>query len=145
MISKRCAILALLGVAVMTGCASAGDDREQTPERFDAISADETLTLTGTEPFWTMVIEGDQLTYSTPENIDGDTIEVSRFAGNNGLGFTGEWRGQTLQIAVTPGACNDGMSDREYPYTATATLADTTLFGCAYSGEAAAADGNPGE
>lgn len=132
--SKRfcCALSAVL---LLASCASEGDDRADTPERYGAIAADETLTLVGAEPFWTMVIEGESLIYSTPEDADGGTITVSRFAGNNGLGFNGEWQGEPLQIAVTPGVCSDGMSDREFPYTATIILGDATLFGCGYTGD----------
>lgn len=127
---------ALAFLAFMTaGCAGSGDDRADTPQRFDAISADEKLTLVGTEPFWNMAIEGDELVYSTPENADGVTIPVSRFSGNNGLGLNGTLEGEALQVAVTPAVCSDGMSDREYPYTATINLGDATLNGCGYTGE----------
>lgn len=121
---------------LLAGCAGSGDDRANTPEQFDAISADDTLTLIGTEPFWNMVIVDDQLTYSSPDTPDGKTITITRFAGNNGLGLTGELQGNSLQIAVSPGECSDGMSDRAYPFTVTASWGDDTLYGCGFTGAA---------
>lgn len=128
-----------------TGCGGGGDDRADTPKRFDAISADEKLTLIGTEPFWNMTIEGDQLTYSTPDNAAGIMIPVSRFSGNNGLGLNGTLDGEALQIAVTPAVCSDGMSDREYPYTATINLGDAMLNGCGYTGNVMSETGDGNE
>lgn len=120
---------------LVAGCANGGDDRADTPNRFDAISPDERLTLAGTEPFWSMAIEGDTLTYSAPDLPDGETIQVDRFAGNNGLGFTGELQGRALQIAVSPGLCSDGMSDQEFAYTVTAVWGEDTLYGCGEVGD----------
>ncbi|QUL37898.1 COG3650 family protein [Erythrobacter sp. JK5] len=119
-------------VLVVAGC-TRDDGVSQNSEPYAGIDASETLTLLGTEPFWDFEISGETATYTTPENLDGTTIAVSRFAGNNGLGFSGEIDGDALQIAVTPGDCSDGMSDRTYPFTATVSLGDRTLFGCGYT------------
>ena len=108
-------------------------DVEPGAPSFSDITEDEVITLLGTEPFWNMVIEGDQLTYSTPDNIDGEVIAVDRFSGNNGLGFSGRLQAGALEIAVTPGQCSDGMSDWTFPYTATVTIGDQTLFGCGHT------------
>ncbi|MES2699385.1 MAG: hypothetical protein V4647_07225, partial [Pseudomonadota bacterium] len=56
---------------------------------FSAIAEDEVIHFTGTEPFWGGEVTGGELTWSTPENIDGETIAVARFAGRGGLSFTG--------------------------------------------------------
>lgn len=100
---------------------------------FNGIGAQETIRLTGTEPFWGGVIAGGILTYSTPENQAGERIAVSRFAGNNGLGFSGRLRGNALDLAITPGSCSDGMSDRSYPFTATLQLGGEQRNGCAWT------------
>ena len=119
---------------VLASCTSGASDNEQV-QTYDGIGEGETIDLLGTEPFWSAEIIGNQLTYSTPEDIDGMAITVTRFAGNNGLGFNGTLEGVPMQVAITPGVCSDGMSDREYPFTATITLGDTMLEGCGYSSE----------
>lgn len=100
---------------------------------FDGIAPAEVITLTGTEPFWGITIAQDVATYTTPEIPAGKLIEVSRFAGNNGLGFSGKLDGADVTITVTPGTCSDGMSDRTYPFTATVKLWESNLAGCGYT------------
>lgn len=89
--------------------------------------------MTGTEPFWGGTISGTELVYARPENQQGRAIAVRRFAGNNGLGFSGSLDGAPLDLAVTPGACSDGMSDRTYPYTVTLKLGEEQRSGCAWT------------
>lgn len=101
--------------------------------RFDGIRADETISLVGTEPFWGGRLADGRLTYSTPENQAGESIAVARFAGNAGLGFSGALRGRPLDLAITPGRCSDGMSERSYPYTVTLKLGDEQRSGCAWT------------
>lgn len=116
---------------------SSDDGIDRDAVAYDGIGPEETISLTGTEPFWTIEIapadRGYRATYSDPDNIDGKSFAVERFAGNNGLGFSGELDRAVVQIAVTPGDCSDGMSDRTYPFTATVGMGDRTLQGCAYT------------
>lgn len=100
---------------------------------FAAIAADEAIRFTGTEPFWGGTVSSGQLVYSTPENQAGETIAVRRFAGNNGLGFSGRRNGAPLDLTITPGSCSDGMSDRTYPFTATLKLGEEQRNGCAWT------------
>ena len=120
------------GAMLIAGCAQ-GDAISNNTEAYDGVAESETLHLLGTEPFWGFEISGAIARYSSPEDIDGTEIAVTRFAGNNGLGFSGELDGSPIQIAVTPGECSDGMSDRSYPFTATVSIGDSTLYGCGYS------------
>jgi uncharacterized membrane protein len=125
--------LAFLAAAL---AACGGNDEEPRPGEvavFDAIDDSEVITVLGTEPFWNARIEGVTLTYSTPENINGTQVSIERFAGNGGLGISGELDGVPLQLAITPGECSDSMSDRSYPYTATLALGGESLLGCAYT------------
>lgn len=100
---------------------------------FDAIRADETIRFIGTEPFWGGNIGAGQMLFQTPENEAGETIAVTRFAGNSGLGFSGTLNGQPVDLAITPGTCSDGMSDRSFPFTATLKLGDEQRNGCAWT------------
>ncbi|GMM92627.1 COG3650 family protein [Qipengyuania sp. MTN3-11] len=126
--------LLLLVCTVLSACtAGTAPDARQT-EAFSAIGAGETVRFVGTEPFWGGEVTGTRLTYSTPENGDGTTFAVERFAGNNGLSFSGELEGQSFDLMITPGNCSDGMSDRTFPFVASLKLGDQgTLSGCAWT------------
>ncbi len=128
---RRALSLAALPL-LLVGC-QGGSDPERSVESYDGIAADETIRFTGTEPFWGGESAGNSLTYSTPENIEGSTIAVERFAGNSGLSLAGELDGASFDLVVTPGECSDGMSDRSYPFVATLKLGEETRFGCAWT------------
>ncbi len=120
----------------LSACTAPGDDARVTADEaqpFDGIAEDETLYFGGNEPFWGGEVVGETLRYSTPDNIDGTTITVKRFAGMNGLGYSGELDGQSFDMAVTEGDCNDTMSDRSYPFTVTLRLGEEVLSGCGHS------------
>lgn len=102
-------------------------------ETFNAVAPEDVVFLTGTEPFWGITIEGGQARYANPQHPEGWEFAVARFAGNNGLGFSGTMDGMAVTITLTPGQCSDAMSDRTYPYVATITLGEETLRGCGYT------------
>lgn len=110
-----------------------GTTRDTPGDAFSAIEPEETVHFTGTEPFWGGEVVGASLTYSTPENVDGTTIAVERFAGNNGLGYSGTLEEQPFDMTVTPGECSDGMSDRTYPFTVTLRIGNGQRNGCAWT------------
>ncbi|MEL7188331.1 MAG: hypothetical protein AAGK17_02165 [Pseudomonadota bacterium] len=118
-------------IAASLAACSQPDAISRDAEPFNGIDQSETIIVAGTEPFWSIKIVDDEAIYSAPENLDGTMFSVSRFAGNNGLGFSGELESEKLVLSVTPGDCNDGMSDEIYPYTATLVWGDETRFGCA--------------
>ncbi len=132
----------LLGICLaVAGCGPAangpgsdrlpGDDGSRQP--YDGIGEADTVYLTGTEPFWGGEITGRALIYRTPKNPDGRDIEVEPFAGRGGISWSGALDGVPLDLAVTPIACSDGMSDRKYPFTATLQLGGDTRSGCAWT------------
>lgn len=122
---------ALILAACSSGASTTVD--ESAAETFDAISPQEQVSYIGTEPFWGGAAGAGMATYSTPENPDGTEFPVQRFAGNNGLGISGEMDGQAFDLTVTPGDCSDGMSDRTYPYTATLLVGGEQRQGCAWT------------
>jgi uncharacterized membrane protein len=107
-----------------------GDDSDTQP--YAGIAEDAVLRVVGTEPFWGGTIADGQLTWTTPENIEGTSLPVERFAGRGGVSFSGQLGGQQIDIAITPGDCSDGMSDRTYPFNATVQLGGDILTGCAW-------------
>lgn len=136
-------IAAAFLITTASGCAQEAGEISRDTQPFDGIAETASVFLIGNEPFWSIDIEPDKssgesdysMQYSTPENIDGTAIAATRFAGNNGIGFSGELRGEPIQITLTPGKCDDTMSDRSYPYTATALVEGEVLYGCAYTSD----------
>lgn len=126
-------ITGLLAIAGLLAACGQAEEKPGEVETFAAISEDETISLLGTEPFWSMAIVEDTLTYMSPDNLEGVSTDVTRFTGNNGLGISGELEGEALQIAITPGDCSDAMSERNYPYTVTVTWGERQLNGCGYT------------
>jgi len=123
----------------LAACQSGGPDGSVLPGNpdddhpFSEVAADETLHFTGTEPFWGGDVTGEKMLYKTPEQPDGQTITVSRFAGRGGLSYSGTLDGAPFTMAVTTGICSDGMSDRSYPFVVTLQLGDAMRTGCAWS------------
>jgi len=113
------------------GAALPGDAGSTEP--FSGIAVDETLHVTGTEPFWGGEARRDRVTYTTPDDPKGATIAVERFAGRNGVSFSGSLQGQDFVMAVSPGQCSDGMSDRIYPFHVVLKALAETREGCAWS------------
>ena len=122
----------LLSLAFLAGC-GAGNSEIEDAEAFSGIADDEVVSLAGTEPFWNVEIEGDEATFSSPENLEGTSFPVERFAGLNGISFSGRLEGESFDAMVTPGDCSDGMSDRTYPYTVTISWGTDQLVGCGYT------------
>ena len=130
---------------LLAACQPGGSDGASSPaggatvpdadstEAYDGIREDETVRFSGTEPFWGGTVTGTTLTYTTPENPDGETITVERFAGRGGLSFSGALAAGAFEMMVTPLACSDGMSDRTYPFTVTLKLGDEMRNGCAWT------------
>ncbi len=116
---------------------SAGDadlpGNTDSTQPYSGIAEDETLRFIGTEPFWGGDVTGGSLTYSTPEDQDGETIAVERFAGRGGLSFHGALGGAPFEMMVTELDCSDGMSDRTYPFTVTLMIGENARNGCAWS------------
>ncbi len=108
-----------------------GDRADSRP--YAGVTPDEKLHFTGTEPFWGGEVAGGTFTYSTPDKADGWTIRVDRFAGRNGVSFSGRLEEKDLVAAVSPGRCGDGMSDRVYPFNVTLSIGNEIRNGCAWS------------
>lgn len=125
---------------LLAACGSHGGARDSTTpteggkaNAYAGIGAAETLRFTGTEPFWGGSATGATLTYTTPDKPEGTTIPVRRFAGNNGLGFSGMLGDSSFDLAVSEVPCSDGMSDRTYPFTVTLRIAEEVRGGCGWT------------
>lgn len=127
-------LLLLAAIGLVGACTPAsGDAIDPKGQTFDAVAPEEAVTLVGTEPFWNLAITGTEALWTTPDNQPGTRLAVTRFAGNNGLGFSGMLDGKPITATLTPGECSDGMSDRRFPFVATIALGEETLRGCGYT------------
>ena len=127
-----------IGLFALAACGGAPSDGSTTAgagdtRAYSGIGADETVHFTGTEPFWGGEAAGGTLTYFTPDNQAGAKIPVTRFAGRNGVSFSGDLDAMPFVLAVTPGACSDGMSDRKYPFAVTLEVRGEQRSGCAWT------------
>lgn len=130
--------------ALLAGCTGGNHDASDVPgdaadaQPYAGIAATDVVRIVGTEPFWGGDIRGDTLTWTTPEDIDGQAITVTRFAGRGGISFAGTLDGQDFTLMLSEATCSDGMSDRTYPFVATVAIGtDQELGGCGWT------DGRP--
>ncbi|MBU7583151.1 MAG: hypothetical protein KAF91_09640 [Nostoc sp. TH1S01] len=99
-----------------------------------ATPSSEKFVAVGTEPFWNVTVSKNGIVYSSPEvkkqtfpyvkpltaeARPADLVRVYRLRGNNML------------ILEKVSACSDGMSDKNYPYSAVLILGNKVLEGCA--------------
>ncbi len=116
---------------------SSGTAQETTSSLKNSVTATRTIyyQLIGTEPFWSLTLGRP---YSTFRSMEGDSLsfvyaEPRQVAGRQEdwvqlftLGNTG-W----ALLRRAPSPCSDGMSDKEWAYTATVLLNGNLLDGCA--------------
>ena len=108
--------LAVPAMLLLAACSSGpgegvpGDVDDTQP--YAGIGEGETINMVGTEPFWSAEIAGSMLTWTTPDQPDGITGTVERFAGRGGYSLSGTLEGRILDATITPAECSDGMSDR---------------------------------
>ncbi|MXO85932.1 hypothetical protein GRI38_07785 [Altererythrobacter aurantiacus] len=145
MITERIVRLALTAsCGMLAACSATGEgSTDRSTQPFAGLPEGETIQFIGTEPFWRGSVADGTATYITPDNQSGTTFDVTRFAGNNGVSFSGSMNDASFDLMVTPGDCSDGMSDVRYPYVATIKLAEETLRGCAWTGDKELLEGAP--
>ncbi|OUL30512.1 hypothetical protein BV375_13640 [Nostoc sp. 106C] len=96
----------------------------------------EEFTARGTEPFWSLSVTKRGIAYSSPdapiqtfpyvtplkaEGRPANLLQVYRFKG----------RGNNILIIKQVNTCSDGMSDKNYSYSATFILGNRVFDGCA--------------
>ncbi len=91
----------------------------------------QTFRALGTEPFWNVNVQAEQLTFMTPEDQVGEVMQGQREALDGGVDISGSKDGQPFLLSVRPGSCSDGMSDNQYDMTSTFSMGDARYEGCA--------------
>lgn len=85
----------------------------------------------GTEPFWNVNVEGNTLTYTTPEDQAGVVMQGERRLVEDGVEINGSDDGKSFGLTVKVGTCSDGMSDNVYELTAEFRYGTNDYKGCA--------------
>ena len=117
----RIAVAVTILVTALGGCVHEAPSLAL-PERFTAL---------GTEPFWAAKVDGNRLTYSTPQDQAGRTISITRHIAARVATIDGLLDGRPLRLRIGAGPCSDGMSDVVYPLTVERTVGDAVQNGCA--------------
>lgn len=90
--------------------------------------------VVGTEPFWSVRVDGASLLFATPESPDGRVLDARVQRQGDAVEFHGEDGGKPFTLRLAGGACSDGMSDRHYAFNATFEIDGTRYTGCANEG-----------
>lgn len=88
-------------------------------------AAEQRYEALGTEPFWSIRVEGGRLIYDTPNG--GFSVLAPR---GEETGDGRIWRTRRITLHIWHGECSDGMSDRVYVDNARAVVDGQTLEGC---------------
>ena len=143
---------ALAGLLALAGCEQASDAPQPVPSSSAVSSVPAAIPApraeaspnvtptpvpqmhfqaTGTEPFWAVEVLPGALRYAAPEQLDGITFAATASSLGSGYRYAGTMAGAPVTLAITPGTCSDGMSDRVYAYTAALTIDGLVMHGCA--------------
>ena len=80
----------------------------------------------GTEPFWNLLIDERDLTFTQP---DVQPVRQPRPAAINGI--AGEiYQTRRINVNIVHAQCSDGMSDRTYPDKVQVTIDGRRFEGC---------------
>ena len=94
------------------------------------------ISTLGTEPFWGVGFEGDEMVYS---GVDRPEQRAPRpepvVHGTTATWTTRTAEGADLIVTLIETQCSDGMSDRTYPLTARVEIGGEVLRGCGASTE----------
>ncbi|BCW89654.1 hypothetical protein sos41_28200 [Alphaproteobacteria bacterium SO-S41] len=126
-------LLALVMTAATAAAAAPAQPWPPAPKLAEAVKS--TLRGVGTEPFWSMEITGQKITLTAP-GPENDEVTEFKPESSTALGATAHsWTSGPLTVTVSEGACSDGMSEVNYPYSIEVTVTGknaVSLKGCAY-------------
>ncbi|MDZ8183493.1 MAG: hypothetical protein RMX96_01345 [Nostoc sp. ChiSLP02] len=99
-------------------------------------ASNEEFIARGTEPFWSVTVSKRGIVYSSPETKQQTFSYVAPLKAEGRPAnlvriYRLKGKGNNILIVKKVDACSDGMSDREYPYSAIFILGNQVLKGCA--------------
>lgn len=113
----RVSLAAAIGLLALAACVPADASAQSAAQPYHAL---------GTEPFWSVTLDGQTIRY---EPANGPTMTVP--SPRPTIGFNGErYDTPRLTIDIMHVKCSDGMSDRTYHDTVVLTVDGKRLRGC---------------
>jgi len=92
----------------------------------------EAYWVAGTEPFWAVRIDSAGIRFSSPDDTAGVRFpSISPVVTGDTLRWVGRTERDSIEITLWRATCSDGMSDREWTFTATVLVAGQSYRGCA--------------
>ena len=85
----------------------------------------------GNEPFWTVRVDGQQLHWNSPDNMEGIDFTAQAEALDAQRRYHGQLDGQAVSLTLSDGPCSDGMSDQVHPWRVSWSIDGRVLEGCA--------------
>jgi heat shock protein HslJ len=80
----------------------------------------------GTEPFWNLLIDEHDLTFTQP-----DAAPIMQPTPKVIIGIAGKiYQAPQIHVNIVHGSCSDGMSDRTYPDKVQVTVDGRQFHGC---------------
>jgi len=143
-------VLAALAVLVLAACSQAEEPAPppEAPEPapvLGGVDLAKPVRALGTEPFWSVELNGTEMVYTTPDQPGLRTPQPNPLVQGTTATYEAETAdGTALSVTLITTECSDGMSDRTYPLTAMVKLGDLELTGCAASSAAVMSTGESG-
>ena len=109
----------------------AADADSMTPDGTAADALPQAFIAFGTEPFWSVRVDGDKLHWSSPENQDGIDFTAQAEVLPAQRRYHGQLQGQAVSLTISDGPCSDGMSDQVHPWRVSWQMDGQPLVGCA--------------
>ncbi len=106
-----------------------GSGSPSTPAEPGSVS--DSFAAFGTEPFWQVTVNGTALDFDDVSTGEKRSLTATRSESGNSTVFSGDNNGTSFTLTITPGSCNDGMSDNTYPWTSTFVYGEASFSGCA--------------
>lgn len=139
----------ILAAPILAACEPQAPAAPETPPApapvLAGVDLGQPVRALGTEPFWSLEIAPDGLTFTGVDRPEARTANPGPVV----QGAAAEWTaraadGAEWRVTLTGADCSDGMSDRTYPLTARLKIGDETLTGCAAATAAILAAGESG-
>ncbi|MBC9031478.1 META domain-containing protein [Sphingomonas sp. JC676] len=113
----RVSAISAIGLLALAACMPANASAQSAAQPYHGL---------GTEPFWSVTLDGQTIHY---EPANGPAVSVP--SPRPIVGFNGErYETRRLTVDITHVKCSDGMSDRIYHDTVVLTVDGKTLRGC---------------
>ena len=148
----RTLALAAVSALALAGCGDRSDQPDVAavgapappPAVLAGVDLKQPLRALGTEPFWSVELNGTEMIYTSPEPGELRAPQPAPVMQGTIAIYENQVQDQEFKVTLTATECSDGMSDRTYPLTAIVKIGDRTLTGCAATAAAIMGSGEAG-